>query len=207
MTRMTDLFGTLKRLTPIIVALSFVLTPLAAHAEGTDLTLGSGAPPKSLIGPPSLGAPIGKFSGALLLALDLPPSGYSAGPRFTAEAMYALSDLAPQLRLDVGGRVSYAYHSLSGVSGSAHYLDFVPDAKLRYGVSDLFGVYGDFGFGLAYVGGDVNTGVALAIQLGAGVVYAITPAMNLLGEVRFNIYSKDGTNTFIALPTIGLEFH
>jgi hypothetical protein len=206
---MTDLLrGSLKRLIPIAVALSFAVAPLAARAESNELSLGSGAPPKSLIGPPSLGPAVGKLSGSFLLALDLPPSGFSAGPRLTGEVMYAALDLAPQLRLNLGGRLSWAYHSWSGgLNGSTWLLDLVPDAKLRYAVSDIFGLYGDFGLGYAYIGGDGGTGSALAIQLGAGVTYALTPKMNLLGEVRFNIYSKDGTNTFVALPTVGLEFH
>lgn len=207
---MTDLGrGSWKRIIPVAIATSLAIAPLAARADVTDLTLGSGAPPRSLIGPPSLGAAIGKLSGAALIGLDIPPSGYSAGPRLTGELMYAVTDLAPQLRLDLGGRVSWAYHSWSQsfFNGSTWLLDFVPDVKLRYAITDQFGMYGDFGLGMAIVGGDGNTGAALAVQLGAGVAYALTPTMNLLGELRFNIYSKDGTNTFIALPTIGLEFH
>ncbi len=198
--------STPHRFTPFALALSLLLAPLATRADGMNLNLGSGAPPKTLIGSPSLGAPIGKISGAFLLGLDLPPSGLDVGPKLTGELMYAVTDLAPQLRLDLGARLAWAYHGQTG-GGSSWLLDVVPDAKLRYGVSDEFGVYGDFGMGYAYWGGDFAPGSALAIQFGAGAVYAITPRMNLIGELRINIYAVDGSHTFVTVPTIGLEFH
>ncbi len=199
--------STLHSFTPFAIALSLLLAPLASRADDMNLSLGSGAPPKSLIGSPSLGAPIGRLSGAFLIGLDLPPSGFDVGPKLTGEIMYAVTDLAPQLRLDLGGRLAWSYHSWTGGGGSSWLLDIVPDAKLRYGINDEFGIYGDFGMGYAYWGGDFAPGSALAIQFGAGAVYAITPTMNLIGELRINIYSVDGSHTFVTVPTIGLEFH
>jgi hypothetical protein len=49
--------------------------------------------------------------------------------------------------------------------------------------------------------------VALGLQFGGGVAYALTPKINLLGEIRFDVTTKSGAGLFIALPTIGLEFH
>jgi opacity protein-like surface antigen len=219
MRAMTDLVhGSLKRITPIVVALSFVLAPLAARAETLRLDNGSGAPPRSLIGSASLGPSLGRMSYSALLALDIPPSGFNVGPRISAEGMYGFMDLAPQLRLDLGGRVSFAYHSADTgglFDGSLWTLDFVPDAKLRYAINDQLGVYGDFGLGLALLhasasqGGFSNsdTSLALAVQFGAGVAYAVTPNINLLGEIRFDVTTKSGAGLFVALPTVGLEFH
>lgn len=44
-------------------------------------------------------------------------------------------------------------------------------------------------------------------QLGAGIAYAINPNVNSLGEVRWNIYTKSGYGSTVAVPTVGLEIH
>ncbi len=210
---MTDLVrSTWKRCGLALLSTLLFLSPEVANAQ-------AGAP-MSLIGNPVLGPAIGKTDYSLLVALEFPPSDFSVGPRLTGEVMYGLMDLAPQLRLDLGGRLSWAYHSWSpgfaNVSGSIWMFDFVPDAKLRYAVNDQLGVYGDFGLGLAWMhasaeqsgfGSASDDSVALAVQFGAGVAYAVTPTLNLLGELRFNIYSKSGYGLAIAVPTIGVEFH
>ncbi len=158
-----------------------------------------------------LGAPVGAWSFSPQFALDIPPGGYDAGPRLTFEGMYGASDLAPSVRLDIGIRGSFAYHGFSRGGGSTWILEGVPDVKLRFAASDRVGLYGDFGIGLAVLhtsvdfDGSDNT-MAAAIQFGFGLAYALNPRMNLIGEVRFDIYTKSGSSTFIALPTIGLEF-
>ncbi len=197
------------------LALAFVLAlaPALASAEPLQLRLddGGGARAYAGGGSPSLGARLGGWSVSPQFALDIPPSGFDAGPRFTIEGMYGAADVAPTVRLDVGIRGSFAYHGFSGGGGSMWILEGVPDLKLRFGATDKVGLYGDFGIGLANMhlstdfGGSDNT-VAAAIQFGFGVTYALSPSMNLLGEVRFDIYTRSGSSTFIALPTIGLEF-
>ena len=214
--------------------LAFAPALAGADASPVDLRAGSGAPPTSLISSPSLGPSIGRLAYSGLVSLDIPPSGLSVGPRLAGEVMYGFMDLAPQLRLDLGGRVSYAYHSANDVfiavananaTGSQWIIDVVPDAKLRYAINDQLGVYGDFGLGLAFMRDSVDfpaysfggttfpptsssdSTVALTIQFGAGVAYAITPTINLLGEVRFDVYTRSGSGVFISIPTVGLEFH
>jgi opacity protein-like surface antigen len=131
-------------------------------------------------------------------------------------------DLGNGLRLDLGGRASFAYHSrsqtiaLTNVGGHIWSLDFVPDGKILYGINDKFAVYGDFGLGLAYLDQTAeatgvptasSSSVQLTIQFGGGVSYAISPTMNLLGEIRINVYTGSGTGTFFALPTVGVQWH
>ncbi len=229
---MTRYHRAFKRISVAALALGLCLSPtlsrgdeaaldLKARDPAFDLRSGSGAP-ASLIGSPVLGAPIGKLDWAGLIALELGPSGYNVGFRLTGEGMYAVMDLMPQLRLDIGGRVSWAYHGLdnfgfAGYGGSSWLLDFVPDAKVRYAINDQFGVYGDFGMGLGFIhesfdtnsiyGGGSNTTAAFTIQFGGGIIYAITPTINLLGEIRLNIYTASGSGLFVALPAVGLQFH
>lgn len=174
---------------------------------------------RSLIGNPSLGPEIGQLGYSGLVSLELAPSGLDVGPRFAFEAMYGFVDLAPQLRLDLGARASFGFHS-GGGDVSLWLADIVPDAKIRYALTDQLGVYGDLGLGLALMHTSVpdfvinnvtysasSTDLALTFQLGAGVAYAVTPNINLLGEIRFDFYTKSDLGTFISIPTIGLEFH
>ncbi len=165
------------------------------------------------LSPLSLGAEVGALDYSALLALEIPPSGLDVGPRIIGEGMFGLLDLAPNLRLAAGGRAGFSYHGAPG--GSWWLIDVVPDAKIKFAINNLISVYGDGGLGLALVHASVSafgfssssTDVALALQFGGGVAYALTPKMNLLGEVRFDIYTKDGTSTFICLPTIGVQIH
>lgn len=192
----------LKRLCVTTLAIA-LLTPAVAHAAQT--------PSGGLIGSPVLGPAIGRLSYSGLISLEIPTAeGLSVGPRFTGEVMYGFMDLAPQLRLDLGGRIGFGIHSGDN-DLSAWVLDFVPDAKLRYTVMDQLGIYGDLGMGLGFLhasqGPFSNTDAAFTIQFGAGVAYAITPNINLLGEVRFDFYTKSGSGTFIQIPTVGVEFH
>lgn len=203
------------------LAFGLALLPTLSRADSDALLLkaGSGAAARTSSAA-VLGAPLGGLDFSGLIALDIPPSGFSVGPRLTGEGMYNLMDLAPNLRLAIGGRVAFAYHSWDvgfGVGGSLWMLDFVPDAKITYAINDQIGVYGDFGLGLAYMhfSSDAtvfgvsasSSDIALAVQFGGGVKYAMTPNINLLGEIRFDIYSKSGSGTFIAIPTVGVQFH
>ena len=225
----------LKRLGLASLALGLILVPtlslanpgqldLSVRAPSLDLRAGSGAPAKSLIGAPALGAAIGGIDYSALLGLEIGPSGTSVGPRLSGEVMYGLMDLAPNLRLDIGGRAAFAYH---GGDVSLWLLDFVPDAKIKYAIMDNLAVYGDFGLGLGYLHASVDvpaavqqqcnllnidcggsdSSIALTIQFGGGVAYAVTPTINLLGEIRFDIYTKSGSSTFINIPTVGVQFH
>ncbi len=218
-----------RRCSLALLSTALVLVPALAHAQA-----GGAGVPVSLIGSPVLGPSIGRMSWSGFVSLDLPPSGLSVGPRIAAEGMYGFMDLAPQLRLDLGARASFAYHSAqdlfvpvanANATGSQWLIDVVPDAKLRYAVNDQLGVYGDVGLGLALMQSSVDfppfttggtsfpatsssdTTLAFTIQFGAGVAYAVTPRINVLGEVRFDVYTKSGSGLFVSIPTVGLEFH
>jgi opacity protein-like surface antigen len=172
-------------------------------------------PPKVFSNSPALGGSIGALDFAGLLALDIPTeSALTIGPRITGEGMYNLMDIAPQLRLAVGGRGSFAYHS-GDFDASFWLLDFVPDAKLKFALMDELALYGDLGMGLAYIhgsAGDLSDSTAsFTAQFGFGVSYAVTPNLNLLGEVRFDFYTAapggGDTSHSIAVPTVGLQWH
>jgi len=199
----------LKRLSAVTM---LVLAPALALAAPART---SRAMDYSAANSPALGGAPGALDFSAQLALDIPPSGYSVGPRFTGEVMYNLMDLAPQLRLSLGGRGSFAVHG--GDFVSLWLIEGVPDAKIKFAVNDIFAVYGDFGLGFAIIHSSVDfpgttastsdDTLAVAIQFGGGVSYAISPTINLLGELRFNVYTRDGSSTFIALPTVGVQWH
>jgi opacity protein-like surface antigen len=209
--------GFRKRLGLLTLTAALVAPPVITAAQvSSGRSSNAPVPMMSLIGNPVLGPSIGQTSYGLLLALDLPPSGYSVGPRVSGELMYGFTDLAPQLRADLGARASFAYHSLDRPagftgSGSLWLLEVVPDAKLRFAVTEELGVYGDVGLGLALLRASSDFGsstdLAFTIQFGAGVAYAMTPNINLLGELRFDVYTKTGTGLFVAIPTVGVELH
>jgi len=160
-------------------------------------------------GSSAMGAPSDGWAGALLMSLDLPERPWDVGPRVSAEFMYGAADLAPQVRLDVGFRGSFAYHSAP--LDSVIIFDFVPDLKLVFGISHRFAIYADFGIGLGilHYSSDIygsETRTAAAIQPGFGFGLALSPTLNLLGEVRFDVYTG-GHQTFVAFPTIGLQWH
>lgn len=147
---------------------------------------------------------------ALLAGLDIPsPNGLDVGPRFTGELMYGLADLTPQLRADLGARLSFAYHNAN--FGDLWLFDVVPDLRLLIGVTPRLSFYGDLGIGLAVIRQSVNglgsaTDTVATFQLGPGISYALSPTLNLLAEIRFNFYTG-GDGTYIALPTIGFQWH
>jgi opacity protein-like surface antigen len=197
----------------LAVLLVLALAPAAATAAPA---VGSPAP-KVFSNSPALGAGIGALDFAGLVALDIPTeSALDLGPRVTGEAMYNVMDLAPNLRLAVGGRMSFAYHS-GDFDTSFWGLDFVPDAKIKFAVMDKLAVYGDLGMGLTYMHGsidfrgDSDSTVSFTVQFGGGVSYALTPNVNLLGEVRFDFYTTApfglDTSHSIAVPTVGVQWH
>jgi opacity protein-like surface antigen len=202
---------TLRLAKPLALA-ALLLSPAFAAAQ----TRTSGARVSSGTDTPAFGAALGAYDYSLLLGLDLPPSGLSVGPRLTGEVMFGYADVAPQARLDLGLRGSFAYHS-GDFNGSLWILEAVPDAKLQLALSPQLALYGDVGLGLAlqhssvdvplFLGGGSASDdtLALAIEFGGGVSYALSPNLNLLGEVRFNFYTS-GSSTFVTLPTIGLQW-
>jgi len=195
----------------VIALLAALSTPLAARAAPATRS-SNGRAMSSGGTDPSMGAPVGATDFSVLLSLELPPSGFDAGPRITGEFMYGFVDLAPQARLSLGGRGAFSYHS-APFDTSLWILEAVPDAKLTLNLAPKFSLYGDFGLGLAVLhqsfglGAGSDSTLAVAIQLGGGVSYALSPNMNLLGEVRLDIYSRSGSSTFVSFPTIGLQFH
>lgn len=194
------------------------LAPAAAGAASStshQMTAGSRNP--------ALGAPVGDLDYSLLLGLDVPSSIYHVGPRLTGEAMFGYMDLSPQARLSLGGRASLALHGSSTDGVSTWFIEAVPDAKIKYALMQNAAVYGDFGIGLALVRYNApdfqepfppfatvsasSTDLALTFQFGAGASYAVTPTVNLLGEVRLSFYTKSNYATFWTIPTIGLQWH
>jgi opacity protein-like surface antigen len=190
----------------LAVTLAAALAPAAASAAPGTAVVSSASP--------SLGAPVGALDFSGLLSLEIPPSFYTVGPRFSAEVMYSVMDLAPNARLKLGGRAAIAYHS-GDFNSSLWLFDAVPDVKIVFAPTDLLALYGDVGLGLAVIhvsqdtpfGTASDTSLALAFQIGGGVAYALNPAVNLLGEVRFDVYSRSGSSTFVSIPTVGLQFH
>jgi opacity protein-like surface antigen len=146
---------------------------------------------------------------ALLAGLDLPSqAGLDVGPRFTGELMYGVADLTPQLRADLGGRLSFAYHNAN--FGDLWLFDVVPDLRLLVGLTPRLSLYGDLGVGIAVVRFSDNIGsgthTVATFQLGPGISYALSPKLNLLAEIRFNFYTG-GEGTYTALPTLGFQWH
>jgi opacity protein-like surface antigen len=200
----------------VIPLLAALAAPFAAHAappsrSTSSRTMSAGS------SDPSMGAPVGATDFSVLLSLELPPSFYSAGPRLTGEFMYGFIDLSPQARLSLGGRGAFSYHG-GDFDSSLWILEAVPDAKLTLNIAPRLSVYGDVGLGLAILhqSQDVpgfpglsnsDSTLALTFQIGGGLSYAVSPNMNLLGEVRFDIYTRSGSSTFISIPTVGLQFH
>ena len=205
----------------VIPLLALLAAPAAARAApptrsspGRSMSAGSSDP--------SMGAPVGAIDYSVLLSLEIPPSGYSVGPRLSGEAMYGFIDLSPQARLSLGGRGAFSYHG-GDFNNSLWILEAVPDAKLTFALAPMLSLYGDVGLGLAVLhtsvdvpaipqlgiaGGSVSDNtLAVTFQFGGGVSYAVSPNMNLLGEVRFDIYTRSGSSTFISIPTVGLQFH
>jgi len=160
----------------------------------------------------AMGPALGQLGFGLFLALDIPPSGLDVGPRFTGELMYGLAQLSPQLRAELGGRLAYAYHSFSGGGGSQWILEMVPDLRLIFAASDRLAIYGDLGVGFAVIRTSVDfvgsaSDTEATFQIGPGISYALSPSLNFLAELRFDFYTRSGDGTFIALPTVGLQWH
>ena len=169
-----------------------------------------------------MGAPVGATDYSLLLSLEIPPSGFSVGPRLSGELMYGFIDLSPQARLSLGGRGAFSYHG-GDFNISLWILEAVPDAKLTFALAPGLAVYGDVGLGLALMhfsfpavaaippffpgSSGSDSSLQVTFQFGGGVSYAVSPNMNLLGEVRFDIYTRSGSSTFVSIPTVGLQFH
>lgn len=203
----------ISRLTLTLAVLA--LAPLAAEAAPTHSTHASTYGNNE----PSLGAAVGQVDYSALLGLEFPPNGGDVGPRLTGEIMYSVMDLAPKARLKLGVRGAFGYHGYPG--GSFWLLDAVPDAKITFALTDLLALYGDLGLGLAvlhnswdsrnfngfFVPGNSDSTLAVAFQMGGGLAYAINPHVNLLGEVRLDLYTRSGSSTFVSFPTVGLQFH
>ncbi len=154
----------------------------------------------------------GKLAFAPFVALDIPTaSGVSIGPRIGGELMYGVGEVAQKMHLDIGPRASFTYN---GGDASLWTLDVLGTARLSYLVNKGLSVYGEAGLGLGYyhvsvdfLGGSVSdSGIMFDILFAPGIIYAITPTMNLLGEVGIWINAKDGVGTHIAIPTIGVQW-
>src|SRR5919197_4613681 len=117
-----------------LVALLLVPVLASAQARGHVASAGGGA----------LGPAVGTVGVGVLAGLDIPsPSGLDVGPRFTGELMFGLSDMTPQLRADLGVRLSFAYHNAN--FGSEWLLDVVPDLRLALSATPRLAVYADVG--------------------------------------------------------------
>ncbi len=155
--------------------------------------------------------PEGKWAWAALLGLDVPTAtGANVGPRVAGEGLYGFGEIAPKLRLDVGPRIGIAYN---GGDASLWTVDAVMVARLEYPITPVLAAYGEAGMGLGFYHWSVNaygfatsdSGAMLDLLLAPGVIYALTPDVNVLGEVGFWINAKSGLGTHIAIPTLGLQ--
>jgi opacity protein-like surface antigen len=186
----------LRRLAP----LALLLAPALALAQARGGRVASGA----------TGPALDNVGVSLIAGLDIPsPSDLDVGPRFGVELMYGLSDMAPQLRADLGVRASFAYHNAD--FGSQWSFDVIPDLRLLVGATPRLALFGDLGVGIGVirhnvdVAGFSDTHTVAAFVLGPGLSYALSPTLNLLAEVRFHFYTG-GEGTFIALPSIGFQW-
>ena len=172
---------------------------------------------------PSLGGEPGNFDWSAILSLDIPTNDFRVGPRFTGEMMYGVADISPQLRFSAGLRGSLTYHTALSFPGSLWILEAVPDAKLRWALTDKLGVFGDFGLGLAFRhtsrssptpgASFTDDTVNLAVEFGVGASYALTDWLSLFTEFRMNVYTSGayigGQNynpVSIAFPSVGVTF-
>jgi opacity protein-like surface antigen len=206
----------------VLPLLAILASPLAARAAPPSRNTSAGRTMSTGSSDPAMGAPVGAIDYSVLLSLELPPSGLSAGPRLTGEFMYGFMDLSPQARLSLGGRGAFSYHG-GDFNSSLWIVEAVPDAKLTFALAPNLAVYGDFGLGLAILRASVDvpgvpglgipastvsdSSLQVTFQFGGGVSYAVSPNMNLLGELRFDFYTRSGDSTFISIPTVGLQFH
>lgn len=152
--------------------------------------------------------PSGAWNWALLGGLDIPTAtGANVGPRVVGELMYGVGEIAPGIRLDIGPRVSFAYN---GGDASLWTLDFLGTGRLSYLLDKNLSLYGEagLGFGIYHVSvlGNSDSGGFFDILLAPGFVYALTPTLNLIGEVGFWINAKSGLGTHIVIPTVGVQW-
>ncbi len=197
---MTNLFASPKRLFPVLLA-GLLLLPALASAKGRAVAAAD----------PTIIAP-GALSWAVLGAIDIPTaSGTNIGPRVIGEGLYGIGEIAPKLRLDVGPRASFAYN---GGDLSLWTLDAVGVGRLSYLLRDKLSLYGEAGLGFGYYHVSVSffgqsvsdSGLMLDLLFAPGFVYALSPEVNLLGEVGFWINAKSGLGTHIAIPTVGVQW-
>ncbi|HEX7489671.1 MAG TPA: outer membrane beta-barrel protein [Anaeromyxobacteraceae bacterium] len=192
----------------VIPLLALLAAPLTARAAPPSRSTSAGRTMSAGSSDPAMGAPVGALDYSVLLSLELPDSGFNAGPRLTGEAMYGFMDLSPQARLSLGGRGAFSYHG-SDFNDSFWILEAVPDAKLTFNLAQNLALYGDFGFGLAlrHESAVSDSTLGVTFQLGGGVSYAISRNVNLLGEVRLDLYTWSGASALVSIPTVGLQFH
>ncbi|BDG07803.1 outer membrane protein [Anaeromyxobacter paludicola] len=188
-----------KRLGPAFLA-GLLLLPAVAGARapaatGGDTTLAPGAMAWGVLG-----------------AIDIPTaSGSNVGPRLIGEGMYGIGEIAPNLRLDVGPRLAFTYN---GGDASLWTLDALGVGRLSYALDPRLSVYGEAGLGFGYyhwsvdvgAGSVSDSGLMFDLLIAPGVIYALGPNLNLLGEVGFWINAKSGLGTHIAIPTVGVQW-
>jgi opacity protein-like surface antigen len=187
------------RLHQIVLAV-LLLAPAIASAQSRGRFGGGGAE----------GPAVDGLGFELTVGLDIPsPSGVDVGPRFTAGLMYGLSDMTPALRADLGVYASFAYHNAD--FGSLWDFDVIPELRLVGAVTPRLALFGDLGVGIAVLRasngfGGTATDTVAAFELAPGLSYALSPMLNLLAEIRFTFFTG-GDGTYIALPTIGFQWH
>lgn len=195
-----------RRLAPILLVLS-LLVPAAALAApvSRSVALSASDPTQT---------PVGHWNGALLGGLDIPTfSGTNAGPRLAGEALYGLGPIADKLTLDIGPRAAFTYN---GGDASLWTLDALGIARLNYLAAPKLSFYGEAGLGLGYYHTSYtdafsgfstsDSGLMVDLLFAPGVIYAISPSVNLLGEVGFWVNAKSGMGLRLVVPTIGIQW-
>ncbi len=166
---------TSRSITGLFVAAALLAAPAAAHAQ----TKGNGTWVGGL-----LGLEAGDESGFQL--------------RFDGEV--PLARLAPTVALEGVGTVSFA-----SLSHDVKVWEFMPAARINWSASQMFGLYGDVGLGLAVasVGSHSETGAAMRFL--GGAYYQMNPSTRFVGEIGLHPHWGNYDDTTFTLM-IGAKF-
>jgi opacity protein-like surface antigen len=155
----------------------------------------------------------GGFQLGGLVGFDL---GDLDGFSLRGDGQFELARLAPNVTLSGVGSVGFTRvaESASGsflgdsydIDVSLIFLEFIPAARLTLEATPQLGFYGDLGLGIFWgrfkydadeFGEYDDSEVSVAMRLGAGVEFAITPTAKLVGEMAYHPRFGDfGMDTF-----------
>jgi hypothetical protein len=147
-----------------------------------------------------------ELGGSIGLAIPF-ESGINTGFKLDAAGFYGFMPLAPNVILQLGGHLGWAYHS-AAFDSSLMLFDILPAARARMTINPKVFVYGEVGAGLGLARASVSapgvatqskTDTAFLLKLGGGAGYDLNPQLSLVGEPALCIYAKDGSTTELTL--------